>query len=90
MSFGGAVGAMISSLKSNKRNRPSAFKKLKENGVEYSTRTELHFDKKSTPEQLRRIREDIKKEKRIALQKKIIILSIVLLVIIFVLGFIKF
>ncbi len=29
MSFGGAVSAMISSLKNNKRNRVSAFDKLK-------------------------------------------------------------
>lgn len=90
MGFGGSVGAMLASLKSNKRARPSAFKKLKENGVEYTTKTELHFDKKSTPAQLRALRKQIKKENRIALIKKAIIIGILLVLIILVVGFIKF
>lgn len=90
MGFGGSVGAMLASLKSNKRARPSAFKKLKENGVEYTTKTELHFDKKSTPAQLRALRKQIKKENRIALIKKAIIIGILLVIIILVVGFIKF
>ncbi|MFY0602887.1 MAG: hypothetical protein JXQ93_02985 [Flavobacteriaceae bacterium] len=90
MSFGGSVGAMISSIKNNKRTRPSAFKKLKESGVEYTIRTELHFDKKSSPEKLRRIKEKIKKEQQVAFRKKVILFSLVLVIFILVISFVKF
>lgn len=90
MGFGGSVGAMLASLKNNKRARPSAFKKLKENGVEYTTKTELHFDKKSTPAQLRALRKQIKRENEIALIKKAIIIGILFVLIILAVGFIKF
>jgi len=90
MGFGGSAGAMLASLKNNKRARPSAFKKLKESGVAYSTKTELYFDKKSTPAQLRALRKQIKRENDSAFIKKAIIIGILLVVIILVVGFIKF
>lgn len=90
MGFGGSVSAMLASLKNNKRPRSSAFKKLKENGVEYTSRTELHFDQKSTPAQLRVIRKRIKKENRIAFVKKAIIMSILLTIIAIAIIYMKF
>ncbi len=90
MGFGGSVSAMLASLKNNKRNRPSAFKKLKENGVEYTSRTKLHFDQKSTPAQLRVIRKRIKRENRIAFAKKVIIMGALLTVIVLVIILMKF
>ena len=90
MGFGGSAGAMLASLKNNKRARPSAFKKLKENGVEYITKTELHFDKKSTPAQLRALRKQIKRENNIDFIKKAVIIGILLVIVILVVSFIKF
>lgn len=90
MGFGGSVGAMLASLKNNKRTRPSAFKKLKENGVEYTNRTELHFDQKSSPAQLKAIRERIKRENRNALIKKAVLIGILLLSTILLIGFVAF
>lgn len=57
MSFGGAVSAMVTALKNNKRDRKSALKKLKDIGVEYSGKTELHFENKASPMELKKIRE---------------------------------
>lgn len=90
MSFGGAVGAMISSLKNNKRDRPSAYKKLKDNRTTYENRTVLHFDKKSSPEQLRRIREKVRREHKVAFYRKVLVFSIILILVILLIGFIKF
>lgn len=90
MGFGGSVSAMLASLKNNKRTRPSAFKKLKENGAEYTSRTTLHFDQKSTPAQLRALRKRIKKENRIAFIKKAVIMGILLVGIILTIIFMKF
>lgn len=90
MGFGGSVGAMLASLKNNKRARPSAFKKLKENGVEYTSKTVLHFDQKSTPAQLRALRKRIQRENKIAFARKAIIIGILLAGIILIIGFMKF
>ena len=53
MSFGGAMGAMITSLKNNKRDRKSALKRLKDNPAEYGAGTKLHFENTATPEELK-------------------------------------
>jgi hypothetical protein len=90
MSFGGAVGAMITSIKNNKRSRPSAFRKLKENGVEYTTKTTLQFDQKASPAQLRNIQKKIQREQRAALLKKAFLIGAAILVIVLVIGFVKF
>ena len=60
MSFGGAVAAMITSLKNNKRNRVSAFEKM--DGFETDTHTKLHFDKSASQKQLLEIKKKIQKE----------------------------
>lgn len=73
MSFGGSVLAMMTSLKNNKRTRPSAFKKLKdfENGS-YKKGT---IDKKASLKLLKEIREKTIRENYIRRIKNIIVLS---------------
>lgn len=90
MSFGGAVGSMLTSLKNNKRDRKSALKRLKENPAEYAEGGQLHFEKKATPAQLHKIREDLKRENRKAFIRKAVIIGIILLLFIYFIGFAKF
>ena len=89
MSFGGVVSAMVTSLKNNKRSRPSAFEKLEKNGIEYSSKTELHFDKNATKHQLKKIREKIKKENHVRFRNKIIIIAGFVIILIYIIGFVK-
>ncbi|WP_282021188.1 hypothetical protein [Tenacibaculum aiptasiae] len=70
MSFGGAVSAMITSLKNNKRNRVSTFEKIE--GYETDSNTKLHFDKSASQQQLNQIKNKIQKENQLALIKRII------------------
>ena len=60
MSFGGAVSAMITSLKNNKRDRVSTFEKMK--SFKEGKNIQIHFDKKATPHQLKIIREKLQEE----------------------------
>ena len=87
MSF---VQSMVTSLKNNKRDRKSALKRLKENPAEYSGNGELHFEKKATPSQLHKIREDLKRENRKAFIRKAVIVGIVFVLLIYFIGFAKF
>ena len=89
MSFG-VVQSMISSLKNNKRDRKSALKRLKDNPAEYSDGNELHFDKKATPHQLKKIREDLQKENRKRMIRNVSIIVIFMLIFIYFIGFAKF
>jgi hypothetical protein len=77
MSFGGSVAAMVSSIKNNRRTRPSTFKKLKgyENGI-YKKGT---INKKASPKLLKDIREKIKRQNNIRLIKKGALLSLLIL-----------
>jgi hypothetical protein len=70
--------SMVASIKNNKRNRPSAFSKLKkhQNGA-YKEGT---IDKKASPELLKEIREKTIRKNRIRFIKKAIILSITVLI----------
>lgn len=89
MSFG-TVQSMITSLKNNKRDRKSALKRLKENPAEYSDEgNELHFEKEASPAQLKKIREDLKRENRKILIRKLVIIGIIFLLIIYFIGFAK-
>ena len=64
MSFGGSVSAMISSLKNNARpKRKTYFDRGYCGDKESKTRHPL-LDKKATPEQLKTIRENLKKENK--------------------------
>ena len=87
MSFGGAVGAMITSLKNNKRERPSAFKNLKNcNGIH----RKLEFNKTASKQQLQEIKEKLQKEnKKTAFRNSILFSAFIILLIYFV-GFYKF
>lgn len=78
MSFGGAVSAMIHSLKSNKRDRKTLFDKK---GALYNDirRKALLTDKKATAEQLTETRNRIKKERRNRYIKIFGLISLILL-----------
>ncbi len=73
MGFGGSVSAMMTSLKNNKRTRPSAFKKLK--GFENGAYKDGSIDKKASPKLLKEIREKTIKENKERLIKKIVVLG---------------
>lgn len=88
MGFGGSVGAMITSLKNNKRSRTSTFKKLKDyKNVDYG---EGKIDKKATPHQLKEIREKLQKENRKKLINTILYFVISFTILIILLNVIKF
>lgn len=89
MSFGGAVSAMVTSLKNNKRSRKSAFKRLKDNPSEYGEGSKLHFENKATPSQLKKIREDIQRENRKLMIRNIVIIVVVVAAVIYFIGFAK-
>lgn len=88
MSFGGAVSAMVTSIKNNKRKRPSAFENI--NRFEGDYNTQLQFNKKATPHQLEKIRTKLQEENRKRLIKYIVLLTIVISVVIYLIGFVEF
>ena len=83
-----SIAGMIASIKMNKRNRVSTFNKLKDFKDGYNT--ELHFKKKSTPSQLKRIREKIQKENKQRLIKRIVLISSFVILLIYFVGFYKY
>lgn len=85
MSF---ISHMVTSLKNNKRQRPSALTKIK--NFEKVNNIKVVFKNKASNYQLEKIKEKIQRENKIKMQKNIIILFIVILVIIYVIGFVKF
>jgi len=85
MSFGGAVSAMTTSLKNNKRTRPSAFKKLKD--IEGGAYKKGSIDKKASPQLLKELREKTIKENKKSLLKKVTFLSIFILISFLILWF---
>ncbi|MFY0630303.1 MAG: hypothetical protein JXR05_07965 [Flavobacteriaceae bacterium] len=85
MSF---ISAMVTSLKNNKRSRKNALEILKENGG-YSTRTKLHFENTATKNQLKKIRDKIKKENNVRLRNRALFIFVTILIIIYVVGFVK-
>ncbi|CAM1352556.1 MULTISPECIES: hypothetical protein [Tenacibaculum] len=75
MSFGGAVSAMITSLKNNKRKRVSAFDKLERFQKENSDK--LYFDRCANKKELDKIRlQTLKKNKTQYIKNSIGILII--------------
>ncbi|MCH3881047.1 MULTISPECIES: hypothetical protein [Tenacibaculum] len=77
MSF---IAAMVSSLKSNKRERTSAFKKLENAG---GLSGKLHFDKKASKKQLNVIKEKLQEENKKTLIKNSIIFTVLVCVFIY-------
>lgn len=67
MSFGGAVSAMLTSLKNNKRKRVSAFEKLER--FQKENNDKLYFKKAANETQLKKIRLKTKQQQQINLIK---------------------
>ena len=84
-----SAAAMIISIKNNKRARKSAFKKLVKNGS-YSTKTKLFFHRNASKIQLRNIKEKLRKENKRVLVRKIATILILLIMMIYCIGFAKF
>ena len=71
MSFGGAVSAMITSLKNNKRKRVSAFEKLER--FQKENNDKLYFKKSASKKELAQIKIRLQKENKTRLVKKSIL-----------------
>ena len=84
-----SIAAMITSIKNNKRTRKNAFKKLVKNGS-YSTKTKLFFHRNASKIQLRKIKEKLRKENKRVLVRKIATILILLIMMIYCIGFAKF
>ena len=78
---------MIASLKHNKRERVSAFEKLK--NFKEGNNIQVNFNKKSSSYQLKKIREKLTTENRIRNRRNLLILVIAMSVIIYVVRFVK-
>ena len=88
MSFGGAVSAMVTSLKNNKRPRVSAFKRLK--GYENVKYKKGKIEKKATPQQLKEIRERIQKENKKERIFTIVFMTTAVIILYILFTFVKF
>jgi len=82
MSFGGAVSAMITSLKNNKRKRVSAFDKLERFQKENSDK--LYFNKSTNKKELDKIRLQTLKKNRTQYIKNSIGILIIFSILIYV------
>jgi hypothetical protein len=87
MSFGGAVSAMIASMKANKRNRVSMFDKTKH--VKRGTPTAVHFENKATQKELEILRDKIQRDLKKEALKKVIFLLIIIALLIYAIGFVE-
>ena len=88
MSFGGAVSAMQTSLKNNKRSRVSTFKKIKDyQNVPYKKGT---IDKTASPQLLKEIREKIQKENKKNAFIAIISITSIVTILYILFNFVKF
>ncbi|OAD46711.1 hypothetical protein [Polaribacter atrinae] len=88
MAGGGFIAHMIASLNTNKRSHISTFDKIKSH--KKSEKSELHFDKKASPSQLKKIKEEIIKENEIAFKRKVAILMLLIIVILIALNHIGY
>ena len=88
MGFGGSAAAMITSLKNNKRTRVSTFQKIKD--FKEGKNIQVSFDKKATPQQLQRIREKLQSENRKKRKRGLLISGGILIIVIYIIGFVKF
>ncbi|MDP5092445.1 MAG: hypothetical protein NWQ17_04005 [Polaribacter sp.] len=84
----GFVAHIFDSIKSDKRNRSSTYEKIK--NFKKGNNIQVFFKKKATESQLTRIREKIQEENKKALKKNIILITILILLLIYVIGFVKF
>lgn len=84
MSF---ISHMVASIKHNKRDRISAFEKLK--NFKEGNNIQVSFKKKATSHQLKKIREKLSKENRKRRIKNISLLVIGISALIYFVGFVK-
>jgi Flp pilus assembly protein TadB len=82
-----SISGMITSLKNNKRTRVSTFEKMK--NFKEGKNIQVSFDKKSTPDRLKRIKEKLQAENKKSLSGNIIIIIVAISIIIYVIGFVK-
>ena len=82
-----SISGMNTSLKNNKRTRVSTFEKMK--NFKEGKNIQVSFDKKSTPDRLKRIKETLQAENKKSLKKNIIIIIVAISIIIYVIGFVK-
>jgi|TARA_B110000902_G_scaffold242574_1_gene294046 uncharacterized membrane protein len=82
-----SISGMITSLKNNKRTRVSTFEKMK--NFKEGKNIQVSFDKKSTPDRLKRIKEKLQAENKKSLRGNIIIIIVAISIIIYVIGFVK-
>ena len=85
MSF---ISHMVISLKNNKRERTSTLKKIK--NFKKTKNIEVVFKKKANSYQLKKIRNKLKQENKRKMKKNIMIFFIVMSIVIYVIGFVKF
>lgn len=78
---------MIISLKNNKRERVSAFELMK--NFKEGKNIQVSFDKTSSPKELKRIRKDLQRKNKTKTLITILITSLFLLILVYVIGFVK-
>ena len=83
-----SIAAMVTTLKNNKRTRVSTFKKMKD--FKEGKNIQVSFDKSATPHQLKKIRENLQKENKKILKRNSIILISIMILLIYIIGFVKF
>ncbi len=84
----GFVAHIFDTIRGDKRSRASTYEKIK--NFKKGTNFQVQFKRKATNSQLIRIREKIQQENKKAFQKNIILITILILLLIYVIGFVKF
>lgn len=84
MSGGGAISSMVTSIRNNRRDRKSKLERLKNTS---NNREDFIDHKKASPELLRKIRTRLQEENKVK-NKKAIIKTSVLLILIFIIIYI--
>ena len=90
MSFGGAVSAMITSLKNNKRSRKSTFEMLERTGSINNQSQKLVFENEASSAQLLEIKKKTQLENRKTFINNAIIFTVSLALLIASIGFVSF
>lgn len=83
----GSISAMIASLKNNKRTRVSTFEKIK--NFKEGKNIQVHFSERSTPNQLKKIKKKLQNENRKSLRRNLFLIILMMLILIYCVGFIK-
>lgn len=78
---------MIISLKNNRRERVSVFELMK--NFKEGKNIQVSFDKTSSPKELKRIRKDLQRKNKTKTLITILITSLFLLILVYVIGFVK-